>query len=1068
MATLAEIIARSYRECGYVLFLDNCPFAFTNRSELAGTGWIGDDNGVRTVYEGLEFPENFTLRTSPESGMLENGDGMTFTIQDFDNVVINYMKYVEDPDTVGGRLSPRDDPAPASLIGLGGDSVDVWGRYLNGEALGEAGQRNIYQLFPGDPMPGLDHAAYDGTELTIAPSNVYDSPASLDGRRVALYRIYKDVEQGFWPSWDLQNDTGMSRVWFGTITAATAEAKTWKFQCDGPSSWLRRPLNRNRPPEWVPVTVQPRSFSANRFALEFRYYYGTGALYGASSIFTASDEFSGPVTALDIIATVNSRIQAVAGTAGPDITYSTELNAKAQLSQDVGQSVMRVRIDENGSDAAAKAAQWTLTMDERYWEMLGFDVKAQFPTDYTDNLQIPFYPQSEDGIAAGMFSQPAIPAEYNGRQITAVISSFAYGFSTIFEAGGAADNGGSWRSYKALSKFGGMGLYATGADSAPQELLGGLGKGYYLEGQTKRALKAEHIFSDGGGTADTTGYFALKGTFTPAGGEPSTRIEIAKLAWRDDETTIGLDDNGYQRLVVEEFIDPQWFGMRNVKTKQQPDGAWLVPNSKTSWAVNDLEICPIAIVGYRDSYYGDRADLLLLSTMLSTGTSYWTGYEGVATNVRTIGANNHPDAIYDTGSDIEIADLGLGIYHDLIDWRSFVKTSKKLPVGGEDSALNRCKFAFLGGFDSQELIARILAPRAWSMGFSGGKFKLFSRPDILDFEDADASIGPDDLVETSPGEVAIESVNLTPLTPKDTFTVSFGEPLISEASPEEDIEPFACTAQDPASRTRHSNADHGIDGFGLIPYTLWHGKNPQSSWGIAWKKLWGQTMARFYGLPYLQVAGIKVHHSLGSQLGPGSIVRFQGDFGPSREGVYRLTDKIGRVQSAKPNLNDLTVNLEILLQPGSSTTLRRWAPIAKVRDDVYSVEEMHDVATRTFYCYQDAFGNADPTLHDVAWFEKPAWATGSEATVYGWQWNGRSFTPTFSFNVENVSTSGNSITYTGDSFSGTWHEGMETYLVLAPYDDQSFGSWTRSIFSVLTDSDFKFGGSDTKGFKLVS
>jgi len=37
-STIAEIVARPHRDVGYVLFIESLPTAFTNRSELAGSG----------------------------------------------------------------------------------------------------------------------------------------------------------------------------------------------------------------------------------------------------------------------------------------------------------------------------------------------------------------------------------------------------------------------------------------------------------------------------------------------------------------------------------------------------------------------------------------------------------------------------------------------------------------------------------------------------------------------------------------------------------------------------------------------------------------------------------------------------------------------------------------------------------------------------------------------------------------------------------------------------------------------------------------------------------------------
>ena len=44
----------------------------------------------------------------------------------------------------------------------------------------------------------------------------------------------------------------------------------------------------------------------------------------------------------------------------------------------------------------------------------------------------------------------------------------------------------------------------------------------------------------------------------------------------------------------------------------------------------------------------------------------------------------------------------------------------------------------------------------------------------------------------------------------------------------------------------------------------------------------------------------------------------------------------------------------------------------------------------------------------------------------------------------------------------------DTILVLAPPDDQPSDSWVRSLFSVLTRVDFKFGSVPTQGYPLAT
>ena len=73
------------------------------------------------------------------------------------------------------------------------------------------------------------------------------------------------------------------------------------------------------------------------------------------------------------------------------------------------------------------------------------------------------------------------------------------------------------------------------------------------------------------------------------------------------------DDDSYLRLHIVGYLSARFFGI---------DRKFTGP-----WSSLNLEWCPVNFIGY-NHVYGDRADLVLLRTMLSTGTGYWSGYDG--------------------------------------------------------------------------------------------------------------------------------------------------------------------------------------------------------------------------------------------------------------------------------------------------------------------------------------------------------------------------------------------------------------------------------------------------------
>jgi len=495
MATVAELAARSHREIGYVLFLEGCPFAFTDRAELAGEGgfsWIADED--RRVLEGLTVPESITYSTSLESGMLESDDGATFVVQDFDGELITFLA-VPDADTVGELLRPLDDPAPTDLISADGQTnVPVWGRFVNGEAIGQFGERNQFQIFPGDPMPGPSHAAYVGDVQTLAVSVVTDAPTHLEGRRCALYRCFKDVtssaeDYAAWPGWSLQYASGESLVWYGTLRAMAGEARTWKLSCDGPSSWLRKQLNANRPATWERISTSLELSDApgqreDLMAIELNYTEGGTGLValGASSYFDETDDLlptaDTPKAYRDAI---NIRLSALAAIAGPDLTWSSYYNATASLQP----GYATTKID----DQSGYAACWRLTMSEKVWRWLGYDPLVQQAKLFESTYEIRFVPAAT--LQAQGLTLPGLG--YWGAEF----STTPLGFPSPQSANTHADNDGIPRQHLALTGEG-VNLIYPGAD---QELVVGLGPSApFCESQINRP-PGEHAFSEGGGDA---------------------------------------------------------------------------------------------------------------------------------------------------------------------------------------------------------------------------------------------------------------------------------------------------------------------------------------------------------------------------------------------------------------------------------------------------------------------------------------------------------------------------------------------------------------------------------------
>lgn len=1047
MTTVAELAVREHVDIAYLLVWQGVPFCFTNRPEIAGTAWIGENTG-RRVLEGLDIRgSSFAYATEPQDGRPDTGDGLTVKITDYDRELVEFFRKQDEAVQVGGRLGPKDDPAPSFLIGMNGENVDLWGKWLNTEAIGLLGERNLYSIFPdGDPC-GLDHAAYLGDIDSLAVSLVYESPTHLEGRRAALFRVFRNPDTGEWPSWSDQHTSGESLIWVGVLTNdISVDDISWTINMEGPSSWLRKQLGANRPTDWQPVTgvITLDTTPGQRedlIALNFWYVrvYTPTPERGASSIFTAADVLPATGVASDYRSAINARIATVSATAGPDITFTTQRNASASLEQ----GYILTRIDQlPEADGFVRAACWSLTAHEKVIRAMGYDPVLQKAINYDTNFEIKCIKAEDTDL-------PVPGPNYWVMTFWTV----PVGFNNVDASGGNADNGGTPRSYQAL----GPEDITTLSPKAGFEIVLGVNGPTYLEAQSNRA-PPEHALSAGLGNADAQAYLAFRGSYQDSlEGEVTTMVQLAQVSFVKNASTfqgdtIKLDSNGEVRVAVTNWIDGRFHGI----DRKPLDHVWLS---------NDLECCWVSYFGHNFGS-GDWAHRLLVRLFLSTGTASWSGYDGQGA-VITSGVN-HPVELDNikTMTDCEIADLGLAIPNFLVDFPSFGSAANSLPYNAAASPLNRCRYAWIGAQDSQELIASILAPRGWGLGFNHTKWRLFSRPDVLTGDDVEVTLGPEDFV----GEPElVETAELRPFAPREQFSVDFSRALVSEAETDEKDLTLTIRSQDAASRTRADNGQDDIDGWGLVPLPLWRGEGMPADWRPAFTNLFSKIMAGWFAAPHTMITGLRIMPSKARLLGPGTVVRFSSYYAATREGTYGPTNKLGRVYRVEHDLESRESKIDVLLQPGDDSQTRVLAPIACLVDNVSTVEARWDTTTRTATCKQDAFDHGVAGLHDVAAFAEPDWlGIGGDALVHVWQWDGRVWAQTATFLIESVDLANNKIKWKAGSLGGTaFKDSRYSILVLAPYDLQPPSSWTRSYFSVLTKSNFTFGVGPSLGWPLA-
>jgi hypothetical protein len=200
------------------------------------------------------------------------------------------------------------------------------------------------------------------------------------------------------------------------------------------------------------------------------------------------------------------------------------------------------------------------------------------------------------------------------------------------------------------------------------------------------------------------------------------------------------------------------------------------------------------------------------------------------------------------------------------------------------------------------------------------------------------------------------------------------------------------------------------------------------------------------------------------ELQVGSIVKITNPWPPSSTGGYGLTNTVGRVVRRSFDTRSLRARVDVLLQPGDASLMRRWAPVAMVVDAATTVEARYDAATKILSCYGDYFGRNDGPSDVEAFVEPAGWTVGGAALIYGWQYNGRVWAQNFSGTVASVDTVAHTITLA--TFTGTFYDRMRTMLVMAPYDSQT-AAWVKLRFLVVTKATGRFGAGNTQGWKLL-
>ena len=1112
-----------YGKQTYVLFIEGIATAYTNdeSGDLAGSGltsWIGVSEqaiingggsdeviGERTVKRGLQLPSKIPFSVDPKTGQL--GDSpLTFKILDLDASLRTLFATAGKTSDILFEYVPAGTTALDATLTINNTTttVDPADKYIGIERIGPNRERNFFPVFPDVAMPGPEHFVNSITPTEPGAIQVSDEPIQFAGRRVALYRIYKDHHDQTgtydpWPDWLEQFQAG-GLVWWGVMEdAGTYEgADMWSIRCLGPSALLQKPIGiRSNMHDGVKISAPlVLSTTAGEDESKVGVYptatYFDGVLFTTQTVSMDYFDMSKTVTGTDTnsvranIETFLNDCAAGTGTTGGSLNHMNLPGGTSPLDA-VGDMKM-----EGGSIMIKKAdsAAWytvNIVAHEKVWRTMGFDPVEQAGEVPFENIYGAYFQKLPAGdvlqFADGNVASSPMPGPgyWVGTFDTRRLGWAGSYPSNTYDA----SNNEQWRRYKAFFNVGVEVLSKKGDQTI---VLPGSGSDYYCQGDRCLWLTDGTIGGAAAVTANRAGYFAFKGKIVKEeGGESEDIWQVAVCKWRNAAwaATTGSDDGiivaadyhsttGTQGLHIMKWLDPRAFGFESKKL----DRDWSFTGLDDG---NPIEIYPLSTFAYFEGDEPEFADSILSAIMCSTGTS--NGYDGpvgAAIPKMDHGDNDPGDA---TGSlfmhgDIYNYSMGLAIPEEIIADAADIR--KAFPDPG--NPFNRVRFAWLGSAQAEDVIKSIMQPRRVGMSLHGRKYT----PRRIDnFTAADATIVEADLSgKAGDGKTVIPQVEMRATGPIDKTTISYRYEAEGGGTALERTE----VARDVNAKSRTGKVVHALEDWGLMPLG-WYSSDVEleqvtglQTWGFKFRETWGIEAPTWYAKRHFTIRGLPVSRIKGQDLAPLSRIRVTNPWVLDAEGNMGVTTHAGLVLKVNHGTADGKATIDVLMfedgsGSGTSSYVQpQYAPCARVLG--------WDATSKVLYCYSDFRGHGDASLSDLTGFTEPTWSSigGGNAKVIAYYWDGSvnsaglpSWTQGPENTVSSVDTSANTITMTGFWSSWTDPQGnsqtnllrdMDWLVVLVNRDHADSPDWCDRIFGFYVDETLATGASTFGRFYL--
>lgn len=1036
MPTTAELRLMDDRQHALLVVIDGIFYGFADHRDLTHMSPGGHSIRLGLTRKGLRHDRTVNLRTGQW-----NDDPWSFTVRDLEGDLARLFGAVDASERQLGDVPIGAGLPIAPPESLGGRS-DLHSRNIGTERIGPNGERHLWPAPVGFTI-GQQHAiTTPGQRGAGAP--VSENPIVWNGRRVVLYRCYRDHITYPDPAAGIDSWRPFSEAEVVAIGRMRDEVKqrgrNWTFNCDGTGSWTRNPLmtRMQREPVVVNATQSLSTVDGARedgigVQLRTQDAGDTIVQYGGRGFVAPLSGATDDDLRDDVIAEIAAAASAATDYLGAACTVWTSV-AGHHVSMGVDGSIT-IEVPQVLGDPGGILH---LCLHRKVWSLLGYHVEDQgalWP-DPDDPKAVSFRPVDGGGTLFG--GQVTGPDYWVG--------TFFTGIPEWVETGGR-DNDGHARIYRPQYSGGTTVLLEQLNDGRGQVIrlgdaaLGGGTSGTSVAhpGQRHRPVASDPtnplapISIPGIGECDRTGLWLFDGKRRIEGtDEVFDDWWIGEASWRNGGSQLDGLISG-DTIIVTRWLNSGRYGFPG---GHKHVGDWVARASVIDPDEGMIRAVPFAVLAHADGDNYDQAHVVMQRLMVTTGTSVgWSSFAGDPSATCDPGGNE-PAGDHTVVRDAEVADLGLAIPIDFIEdteaWRAVASRV-------EEWELLRCKYALQGGHSSADVFRSLMHPLGWCWRFTNNKLGIWCPSDPVTQADVVVALSPSSGTARQHSEGAdlheYDSEQRL-FGPIDEFKLDYSWAPHLERTAEK----LSFVSPDAGLRYRPGGVEENVLAWGM--------RNPAGFSERAAK------IARFWDRRHFAVRGYPVHLiNPGYLCKVGAVIRVTDPQLADPTGEYGIENRLAYVFGEHEDYEHGSKTIDMLVLADRSAFPRLHGPSARM--------VAHDSATSTVYVEGNWLGIEGDGWADVRQLEEPTYdgitPFGGAMLLEAYQWDGDTYAQTWSCEIVDVNfdTPGaHYFTYTGAS--GTLYRDMDTIFVPMLARSTPPEDWPQQIYGVVSDEAGEF------------